>query len=86
MVYPYHTGKYGKRQLFFRIYMLKSADNTSGGDTLKTKKRKKTQLPKDLLRRLDLVLPGSINTDPFGSYTGRPTGEVDLPVQDVDDL
>lgn len=53
---------------------------------MKTKKRKKTQLPKDLLRRLDLVLPGSINTDPFGSYTGRPTGEVDLPVQDVDDL
>lgn len=53
---------------------------------MKARKRKMTQPPKDLLRRLDLVLPGSINTDPYGSYTGRPTGEPDLPVQDVDDL
>lgn len=50
------------------------------------RKQNKTQPPKDLLRQLDLVLPGSINTDPFGSYTGRPTGEPALPVQDVDDL
>lgn len=53
---------------------------------MKTKKRKTQQLPNDLLRRLDLVLPGSVDTDPFGSYTGRPTGDLELPVQDVDDL
>lgn len=27
-----------------------------------------------------------INTDPFGSYTGRPVEPDDKPVQDADDL
>lgn len=27
-----------------------------------------------------------IHTDPFGSYTGRPTDPDDKPVQDADDL
>lgn len=27
-----------------------------------------------------------IETDPFGSYTGRPVDENDTPVQDADDL
>ncbi len=27
-----------------------------------------------------------INTDPFGSYTGRPEDPNDKPVQDADDL
>ena len=27
-----------------------------------------------------------INADPFGSYTGRPTEDGEVPVQDADDL
>lgn len=30
--------------------------------------------------------PGLINTDPMGSYTGRPFRKWELPVQDADDL
>ena len=34
------------------------------------------------------IAPGGyyINTDPFGSYTGRPKDPDDKPVQDADDL
>ena len=28
----------------------------------------------------------NIQTDPFGSYTGRPEDELETPVQDADDL
>ena len=27
-----------------------------------------------------------IVTDPFGSYTGRPNDQTDVPIQDADDL
>ena len=30
--------------------------------------------------------PERINTDPFGSYTGRPKDPDERPVQDADDL
>lgn len=30
--------------------------------------------------------PAPIVTDPQGSYTGRPTEEYEIPVQDADDL
>ena len=29
---------------------------------------------------------GPVITDPFGSYTGRPTDVMETPVQDADDL
>ena len=29
---------------------------------------------------------GTVKTDPFGSYTGRPENPYEIPVQDADDL
>ena len=44
-------------------------------------KNKKEKLPSEKESR------SSINTDPFGSYTGVDTeNKYDIPVQDVDDL
>lgn len=44
------------------------------------KKKRKTLLP-------EIPVPQSTNqTDPQGSYTGRPVLPWELPVQDVDDL
>lgn len=44
------------------------------------KKKKKDMLP-------DIQVPRSTNqTDPQGSYTGRPVERWEFPVQDADDL
>ena len=34
----------------------------------------------------DIVSLASYNFDPLGSYTGNPSDEFDVPVQDADDL
>lgn len=37
-------------------------------------------------KKKEVVKTEHINTDPFGSYTGRPTDQSEKPVQDADDL
>lgn len=37
-------------------------------------------------RKLNKDMQDTIVTDPFGSYTGRPTDPFEHPVQDADDL
>ncbi len=32
------------------------------------------------------IISGHISVDPFGSYTGKPMDEDEIPVQDADDL
>jgi len=41
----------------------------------------KTQNENDITKELN-----HINTDPLGSYTGRPSDKDEVPVQDADDL
>lgn len=33
-----------------------------------------------------MVIKNASNTDPFGSYTGKPVNHYERPVQDADDL
>ena len=57
------------------------------------KQKKKTDIPKDMIRSQNLFLPRDFPMDPLGSYTGRPWNEeglpeemLEMPVQDADDL
>lgn len=50
------------------------------------KQKKKTDIPKDMIRSQNLFLPRDFPMDPLGSYTGQPMDPFEQPVQDADDL
>ena len=50
------------------------------------RRRKEPTPPKHLPYTASMVEEYSIQTDPYGSYTGIPLDPSDNPVQDVDDL
>ncbi len=50
------------------------------------KKYKKRQKPSPTEKALNTISNYSPDTDPQGSYTGKPLDKSDVPVQDVDDL
>ena len=48
--------------------------------------KKESHLPNVPMSKDKFDPHSMILTDPFGSYTGRPTNVLDTPVQDADDL
>ncbi len=53
---------------------------------MKQKEKNKQNQPSAQQIVNDYVLESSNETDPLGSYTGKPLNPEDLPTQDADDL